>query len=248
MATLEQRERPTSSLLVAADPAALVNAQHRMIEDVAHKIELAKIEATEAKLMAETMTAARLGSAQAKALHKRATSRVGYLVKIKQALEAGYCMMPDMEGTTIAVRLDQIGPMPAARVARRWAGNVPDERPRGLPAGQGDYFSPRQEMGTQNTYTGKDSAGKDKFEEYSYAVSLRDPDGIDRRFMRPAVMSRTVQAMALKLFDEIACVKPADTRRRSTKPDPIVLGRIVDPHNKRVSAFMIAWFIDTAEL
>ena len=160
MTTLEQRERPTSSLLVAADPAALANAQHRMIEDVAHKIELAKIEATEAKLMAETMTVARLGSAQAKAMHKRATSRVGYLVKIKQALEAGYCMMPDMEGPTIAVRLDQIGPMPAARVARRWAGNVPDEKPRGLPMGQGEYHSPRQEMGTQKNLRGQGFGGQ----------------------------------------------------------------------------------------
>jgi hypothetical protein len=239
------------SLLIASDPQQLVAAQHALIGEMQTKIEAALGEARDAKEMRQKMLAAGLNPSQAKSIHGRATARVVYLTKIKDALQAGYVLMPDMPGEVIAVRTDRVGPSPAARRHHPWHQNVPRELPQNLPSGQGYYVSPRQNTATStSTHTGSD--GKLVKNTYRYATSLRDPDGLDRRFVKPAVIDRMSAAMLTNIFDEIVTVRGAGFASRAAERrkdrDPIVLGRVVDQRNKSVSAFLIAWFVDTEEL
>lgn len=232
------------TLIVATNPTELADAQHRMIADVDAKLKLAIAEAHEAKDMSNNMLAARLSPSQAKAIHKRATERCGYLARVKAALEAGYCMMPDMPGTVIAVRSARTTPSPSAKRWMTWSSNIPDERATAnLETGEGEYISPRQQL-EEEKFPVKNHKGEMEDKTHYRALSLRAPDGIDRRFMRPRVVKQLTAAMEHRIFDEIVCVSPANTRR--TSRDPIVLGRVVS--GRTVSAFLIAWFVDTAEL
>lgn len=237
------------TLIVASDAKELAAGQHSLIADIGGKIEAAKDEAKAAHDMVVQLREVRLGSAQAKRLHRRATARVGYLVKIKQALEAGYVMMPDMPAELVAVRTARHWPAPAAK---RWRSGgdwvVPQLPPSGEVAGDGEYKHPR--YATETTKRTREltrhdgSKYKDDYSE-SRAVEVCDPDGINRQFMRPEIMSRTAAAMTLKIFDEIATVTPTSTKRGRRGPDPIVLGRVVDPVSGKAAAFLIAWFVDT---
>lgn len=236
-----------SELLIASDPQELLQSQHKLIDEVGRKIELAKHEAKSSHDMMIQMREARLNVHEAKRLHTRATSRVTYLIKIKSALEAGYLMMPDMEGDIIAVRSNRSGPSPVARRAYKssWkttsVRSVPDEQSSFLPPGEGRYISPRQGIST----TSREIVdGSNKKTEYSTrAISLRNPDGLNIQFIRPEVISRTAGAMTHRIFDEIVTVRPVSSIRRRSR-DPIVLGRIIDKATRRCCAFMIAWFVD----
>lgn len=238
-----------TELLIASDPQELVDAQRSLIVSVDAKIQLAIKYARESHDMVETMKAARLSIATAKAMHKRATSRVVYLKNIKAALEAGYVMMPDIDGEIIAIRSDRKTPSPAARQHRKggWRNSVissvPDERSSGLLAGEGRYISPRQKVDISHARIPGNSGERDEYT--AHAVSLCDPDGLHRRFVRPEVISRTAGAMQRRIFDEIVTVRPAQTRHRCSL-DPIVLGRIIDKETKRCSAFPVAWFVEPA--
>lgn len=247
MATMEMTvPTTTDTLLVASDPHELAQAQHRMIAELGAKIDRAKEEARLAAQTKDAMVAARLSPKQAVVMHAKATARVTYLVKIKQALEAGYCMVPDMEGTVIAVRRNTVGPTAIARRERGSSWSVPDERGQGLPAGEGSYRSPTQII-SHRKVTENDYQGKPQQVNKYWADRIKDPDGIDRKFMRPEVMNRTARALADRLFDEVVTVKPWNSQQRRNR-DPIVLGRVVDTKNRTTAAFIIAWFIDTAEL
>lgn len=235
-----------SDIIIASDPKELVQAQRRMIVDIELKIGAAKVEAQQARDMHEQLQQVRLSPASAKALHRRATARVSFLTKVKSALERGYCMMPDLPGTIIGVRVDRLRPAGANQKWRDGGSfSVRDENPQGLPEGKGSYKSPRQTVHRQ-VVDRTDWQGKPVKVEQHRAVSLRDPDGLDRKFVRAEVISRTAGAMSLKLFDEIVCVDRVQSNRRDR--DPVVLGRIVDPANRRVCAFLIAWFVDMDEI
>src|SRR5258708_3572424 len=96
-----------SQLLVASTAEEMATAQSDLIGVAKTKIALAIDEAKQAHDMVEQMVAARMSPAIAKTMHRRATSRVTYLTKIRDALEAGYVMMPDLTGDIFAVRVDR---------------------------------------------------------------------------------------------------------------------------------------------
>ncbi|MGE0289361.1 MAG: hypothetical protein AB7I42_23985 [Bradyrhizobium sp.] len=235
-----------STLLIASDPTELVTAQNALIADVDAKRTAAIEEATAAHDMVESAKRGNISVAAAKTVHRRASSRVGYLTKIGQALRAGFVMMPDMPGDVVAVRVDRDAPSVAARRLYDWKSNIPGERSDSLPPGKGRYVSPSQGVHTQKVQV-KKSDGSIVSVDRHCAIELRNPDGLDRRFVRPEVMTRLAAAMTMKLFDEVVCIRPQSTKHRRSK-DPIVLGRIIDKATKTTSAFLIAWFMDKRDI
>lgn len=245
------RMEPEDRLLVAGSAEALAAAQRSLIEQTGHKIVLAIDEARLAAQMVDEMSRANLAPTAAKALHKRATERVTFLVKVKDALEAGYCMMPDMPGRVIAVRTTADYPRSEHKKwSERFAAPTMNAD-KSLSSGEGDYKSPtpdveREVRLVERGYRNPDgTVHKDK-EWFTRAVRLKDPDGIDRKFVRPEIVHRMSQAMALKIFDEVVCVDDSDNRTRRKSKDPIVLGRVVI--GTKACAFLIAWFVDPREL
>lgn len=214
------------------------------------KLEAAKEEARTTKNMADQMLSSRISpSSRLKALQRRATDRVTYLVKCRDALRAGYVMMPDMPGDVVAVRTNRTSPTPMARRAVRSQQEIPKHPPdAGLGPGIGRYVSPLQSVASTEEYEVErkrwdGSLYKEKARDY-WAHGLRDPDGLNKVFVKPQVVDRLTGAMSTLIFDEIVCVRPADTRRQSR--DPIVLGRVVN--GRQVAAFLIAWFVDPSEI
>lgn len=235
----------TDSLVIASDPAEMIAGQKFLIQSIESKRLAAIEDAKSAHDAKESMIAARLDVVAARCLHRRATARVVYLTKIETALRAGYVMMPDMPGDIVAVRVDRHLP---ERAARGWTQNwrPAEQSSQSLPAGVGRYVSPVPKHEISQRETGKYPDGKPRYERHTRAVALRDPFGLNHRFIRPEVLSRTSAAMLSMNFDEIVTVTPQDTRRKGR--DPIVLGRVVDNVNRTVAAFLIAWFCDTREL
>jgi len=89
----------------------------------------------------------------------------------------------------------------------------------------------------------KDSSGNVLSRSHTFATGFEEVD-FPISVARPLVMSATVEAMALKCFDEIG-VLPA----RRGKGDPIVLGIVKEKgrDGRRIS-FLIAWYVDTRDL
>lgn len=234
-----------SQLSIAANPEELAKAHRSLIEQMGNKIVAAKEEAGSAKIMADQMIGAGLSAKTAKAIHKRSTDRVTYLVKCKQALEHGYVMMPDMPGEVVAVRTNRDEPTAQERTRQSAQHRVPAHKAtNGLPGGMGRYVSPRQTMGSSASHEVErkrhDGTKYTETPRDHFAVALRDPDGLNTLFFKPLVIDRVTGAMSTIIFDEIVCVRPANRQRLSK--DPIVLGRIVN--GLRVAAFLIAWFCD----
>jgi hypothetical protein len=218
-----------------------------MIASTAAKIEQAKAEAQDAKRMRDQMRTAGIGSGPAERLHKRATERVGFLVKVKAALEAGYLLMPDMPGEVLAVRTSKDPAWPSKRFWGEYHGLTPTEPANHrLPPGEGWYANPNPD--TQFRTVNDPVSGKFLRDEIR-ATMLRDPSGIDHKFLKPAIIDKMTGAMTRHIFDEIVCVGAKPTKSPTptrADPDPIVLGRVVS--GRQVAAFLIAWFVDLSEL
>lgn len=160
--------------------------------------------------------------------------------------------MPDMPGEIIAVRTNAHEPTPDAQTLRAgWSASVvPDHRAaKNLPIGEGYYASPRPVTQSRTDKVKHKRENGTFYEEetrYHKAIALRDPFGVNRRFMRPQIIDKTTGAMMQGIFDEIVCVKPVATSRGRKANDPIVLGRVIGP--KGVSAFLIAWFVESNDI
>jgi hypothetical protein len=228
-------------LLIASDPHELLREQHRLIASVECKRTQALAEARDAEKMVDQMMTARMDWKPAARLQDRATDRVRFLTKVKSALEAGYVMMPDMPGEVLAIRTEN----PRLGDRRWWReGDIkPLPAKHTLPIGEGRYVSPRP---TEAVQTNQDPTTK-RWITSRRATEIRDPDGLDRKFLKPAVVDRMTGAMARGIFDEIVCVgaRPVPGRKVRDR-DPIVLGRVLS--GKQAAAFLIAWFVDPAEL
>lgn len=232
-----------NELLIADNPADMAKAQHSLIASTKNKVAEAIQDATDAKLMRDQMRTAKMNDLPAARLHEKATERVCFLTKVQAALEAGYLMMPDMPGEVLAVRTDKETP----KHCWRWSRSKPDMHPANpkLPVGVATYKSPRPSIEARFI---EDPAHRDSHSEFK-PVRLRNPDGIDHKFLKPQVIERTTGAMVKGIFDEIVCVgaKRHNAPTKTLKdPDPIVFGRVIS--KKQVACFLIAWFMDPTDL
>jgi len=180
-----------------------------------------------------------------------ARDRVKFYTKCRLAAQAGYCVVPNMPATLFAIRTKKSFP----RGHASWESDLV-QRSEAPAAGEGEYkdaqptTSRRSGPGSQPGETITFSSAED-WQEIEFPISIA----------RPAVMSAAAQAMALKVFDELAIVlgnsdplTKAPTRaRRRGRGDPILLGIVRKPGDKshwydpRVS-FLIAWDLDTSDL
>lgn len=181
---------------------------------------------------------------------KIAKDRCRFYEKCRLAAEAGYCIVPNIPATLFAIRTTKWHP----RWQARWPGEL-TQRSEAPPAGEGEYFDadpicvtrsgPGSKPGETITFT-----TAEEFAEIEFPISVA----------RPSVMTATAEAMAMKVFDELAvCVGGSDpltqdSQRsdRKRKGDPLVLGIVRKPgrstwNDSRVT-FLIAWHVNTADI
>lgn len=226
--------------LVARNPVEMQNAQADLVVWLKNKIIEIEIEYRDLDAALNEAVSAGWGlDALRKQLNKTAKQEEFYR-KLLAAVEAGYTIIPDIPVEVFAIRVERAAPRGgnvSSDYSARYA--VPnDEKPDKLAAGQGDYVSPVPDVWRHET------AMKRK-DETTYTRHVASPSGFrdvvfPLRAARVEVMSATKEAMALKVFDQVA-ICPA-----KRKADPLIIGQVVGP--KQTISFIIAWHLDLNQL
>ena len=169
---------------------------------------------------------------------------VTFYQKIKEAVVAGYYIVPPFPMDIIAVRTDAM--YPPDKYTSEYVDDVERQvQPAdALPVGEGDYksshtmarytdFGPveRQADGTKKQVPGFVTGG---WKEFDFPFKL----------VKPQLLESLTEAMKAKIFDQIGIMRP-----QAAKVDPIILGQILSPNTRRPPVtFFIAWWLDTKDI
>ncbi len=184
---------------------------------------------------------------------KKAQARVVFYEKVKAALEAGYCIMPDLPVQLLAIRTDRRKPNSKVK-SSRWQhpeDDLPKIKPRALPTGEGRYVDPTPFVERWHREE-PDKDGRMVRTNFASAVDFDEELDFPMRLVKPQILDDTGRALALKLFDEIGILPAVQRKGMSamTTSDPVVVGRIVrkEGNQRKVLTFLISWWIDTSQI
>ena len=231
--------------VLALTPAQMRPAQEGLIAWAQEKLRALNAEADEQDRAMED--AARFPFSNQRAQWARelnkTTKTIAYYDKIRQALEAGYIIVPDFPVDVFAVRTKTETPTGSytASYPRR-EGTAFTQQAKALPPGEGRYVSDDVRGEGEEVKT-KDAQGRE-VTKYRYTASEFRDVAIPARLVRPEILDATHRALLLKVFDEVGLVG-------QPRQDPIIVGKIIDPRDKykqRRVSFFIAWWLDTATL
>lgn len=230
----------------ATTPLEMSQAQDSLIAWAKWKIGKMKQEAEE---LAENLAIAIKNKWKTDTLRRHsalAAKRVTFYEKIKAALEAGYCIVPNFPIDLFAIRTNRKKPRSKWYFGSYEAGSFQFLQPAAkLPVGEGEYKSANPLVKTDvNTEV------KDGITKKCYAEHATDFDDVEFpiQMAKPKIMEVTSRAMALKIFDQFGLFAPGTG-------DPIITGEIVDPRNtarftthiRRVT-FIVAWHLNVSDL
>lgn len=231
--------------LVARNPVEMQNAQADLTVWLKNKIVEIEIEINDLDAALNEAVSAGWGLDALKRQLNKTTRNQEFYRKLLAAVEAGYTIIPDIPVEVFAIRVeratprgDQVGSDHSPRYA------IPnDEKPDSLSVGQGEYVSPVPEVWRHETTMKR----KD---ESTYTRYLASPSEFrdvvfPLRAARVEVMSATKDAMAHRIFDQVA-ICPA-----KRKADPLIIGQILGPYNgysQKCISFIIAWHLNLNEL
>lgn len=234
--------------LSATTPSEMVEAHCSMISWARQKIEVLKGQAEELRVAFEHAKRCKWKWDTLKRHYDLMVRRVTFYEKIRSALEAGYCIVPNFPVTLFAIRTTSKKPRhDGGYYAHARAHNF-EQDAKVLPQGEGEYKNPQPLVRCGTTPKEFDHGTYKEKKHWCWADAWEALE-FPANMARLHVMHAADRAMALKIFDEVGML-PADHKRN---PDPLLIGRIIDPRppgwgdKKRVS-FMIAWHIDTSTI
>jgi len=250
------QQEPDDIVVVANTSEEMEAAQLSLIGWVTKRIALCEAEAAEAAANVELAKKRKWKVSPFQKISKEADSKVVYYKKMRRALELGYTIMPDLPGILMCVRTSQTSPR-RNEVKVSWGErNLPDAETSCAPEGEGAYVAPQIKFTRWDTKIKRPGTEIVDTTNYARAHSFDFEVDFPVKLVKPQILEQTDKAMLLKIFDEIVVVVPEGSSQnkrqvlRSTRPDPIVLGRIVrNEGSKRIScAFLITWWLDTRSL
>jgi hypothetical protein len=230
----------------ATTPLEMSQAQDSLIAWCGQKIEAMKREASE---LAENLAIAIKNKWKTDILRRHsalASKRVTFYEKIKAALEAGYCIVPNFPIDLFAIRTDRKKPKSKWYFGSYEGGSWNFMQPSAqLPVGEGEYKSVHPLVQTNVDTETKDGVTKKHYSEHATDF---DEVTFPIQMAKPKIMESVSRAMALKIFDQIGLFAQGTG-------DPIITGEIVDPrsangnptNNRRVT-FIIAWHLNVRDL
>lgn len=224
--------------LLAQRPAEMEAAQNNLIQWAAGKIEATQIELAEAEKNYEIARKNKWRSSPFARIVSTAKRKIGFYEKVRQALEAGYYIVPPFPVDLFAIRTDKTYPDRKSST-RQYEDR--SQNAKRLPQGKGCYVSPVPEVwGTE--FEDTDSDGKQIVKTDWRATTFQDV-GFPFSLVKPAVLERVGKVMKEKLFDQLGAL-PA-----FAKADPVVVGQILHWHPSRPPVtFFVSWWLDTADL
>ncbi len=236
---------PQNLRLVALDPAALQNSQKQLIDWCDRKIVEVQAEVDDFDKNLQIAKASKWNTARPKAALRVALGRLTFYEKIRDALMAGYYIVPNFPCDIFAIRTGTIGPEGVSidKYENYQNRYVPNDRAEDLmPTGIGDYVNPQPAYHNSSYPVKVDD--KDKHRNRLILEGWKD---VDFPFVlaKPEVLTATQRAMAMKVFDTLG-VCP-----QTKKSDPLVIGKIKAPkrgYQQKEVSFLVAWFLDTEVL
>lgn len=220
--------------LTATIPQEMVESQTQLIEWC--NIKVASIQA-DVKELEQAVDHAVKSKWSASALRNqlaKAKKTLIYYVKVREALNEGYYIVPNFPVQLFAIRTKKEEPQGYSTYW--WATHEQDSQQ--LQQGEGEYRNPFPVI--QRTKS-KDEQGRESVE--SYPVAWGDVE-FPITMAKPVIMQATSRAMALQIFDEIGVFPP------TKKEDPVIIGRIKLKHGgiSKTVSFMIAWHLNTNQI
>lgn len=235
-------------VVIAKSASEMEVAQKSLVGWVDNRITGLLQELTEAETNLELAKKSKWRTAPWKKAVDDVNGRVVYYEKMKEALLAGYVIIPDLPAGLIAVRTTE--KQPAHKTHKAGYSNMflPSAKTDSPPVGEGAYVSPEI-----NYDRGSDTTTENDRKVTRHWAMAESFQGVDfpMTLVKPQILEETNRAMALNVFDEIGILPAGLTRRQMLKGvDPIVLGRIVRTEGKQriACAFLITWWISTATL
>ena len=239
------QEEPLS--LVAVTPSDIAPAQAKLKAWCDRKIQELRVERSDLLDNAKIAKDHGWSHENLLAMANKVEQRIGYYLKLKEAVSAGYVIVPNFDLDVIAVRVNNRKPRHASD---DWnASSLHEVAPQLLPSGEGRYVSGKA-LVTSHKYKTANAKNeiveKTNYQRVGYIEDIEFPVAA----VKPIVMEATARAMSLRLFDRIGIVK-------NRKADPIIVGQLVDPRGSntrfahgpdRVLSFFVAWWIDVDTL
>jgi hypothetical protein len=251
--TVESKPRETNVLVVAEHPAELQAAQASLVGWADSRLAVLRADKATAETDLEAAKSHKWRSAPFRKVVSMVSNEIDYVEKMKLALEAGYCIVPNFPVDVIAIRIGNGRSPGGGSSTAGWRSSLSDfeQTTDALPAGQGEYVDrfPERRITKEDAKNNK----REAITQYrAVPTEFRDPR-FPVHMAKPRVLEATSRAMVLKCFDRIG-VLPG----RKRKADPIVVGQIIKPnkpgyekenHNHtQITSFLIAWWIDTRDL
>lgn len=234
-----------NTTLVALTPAEMPAAQSELRGWLDRKIETVQQELAEAEENLKIAITRKWRQTAFRNLIARTKRLITYYEKLRVAVGEGFLIIPSMQCDVFAVRTERTDNNRGWMRSRQVADNVAAEA---LPVGEGQYVSPESDTKRVGTTNEEFADGEKYKQDWFIGTDLHDV-AFPVSVIKPHVMDKTGQAMALKVFDEIGVVLPQGMTVRSRKADPFIVGRIRDPRQFRPpQTFFIAWWLDTRSL
>lgn len=239
-------------VVLARDPHEMAVSQEALTEWFENRVELAQQELDNAETNLALAKKNKWRTRGWQDQVRLSKGRVVFYEKCRAAVEAGYCIIPDLPAEIFAIRTKRKRPS-ANRVSRiGWQPAPRNQQSDGSPQGEGEYRSPEAftESHSREVPAGKDHQGKPRTntEITTWASDFDAPD-FPMKVVRQEILDATGKATALKLFDELGVLGGRRAQRRAS--DPIVTGRIVRKDSGGATVgltFLVAWWVDTRDL
>lgn len=229
--------------VTASTPQEMVNSQNDLIAWCGGKITSLVAEKTE---LESDIARAKSNKWRVKPLVRtvgRLEKSIEFYVKMRTALERGYCIVPNFPCDVFAVRVEG-NPEGKPSV---WASKF-EQSSQSLPEGDGEWRNPFPRIG--DTVKNETEGGKEVWKPATYPKKWQEDMDFPISMAKPQIMDLTQVAMQGKFFDELGFSPSKAVLRK--KGDPMILGRILMPQfgwaARKIVSFLIAWHIDTRTL
>lgn len=233
---------PEDLQLTATQPGEIRQSQEMLIDWCERKVAALTFDHDELKTSYEHALKHKWKSSTLKRHMEMAGKRREFYSKIKSALEAGYCIVPNFPVTVFAIRNDRTKPLKMVTFDH-WSQHR--QRAGALPEGEGDYKNPLPQVRQREITYQKDGQTVKKMEYYADDFQAID---FPIQMAKPRIMEATTRAMALHVFDEFGILP------EQKKADPLIVGHILNPkapswdRGNGMVTFIVAWHLDTRSL
>lgn len=237
------------AVLVAHTPAEMRVANEYLVAWCDRKIDALSKEAADLTENIAIAAKRKWATTPLERARNRVAKQVTFYEKIRAAVQAGYCILPDFPIDVFAIRTSRQAPR--ENLTRgHGSGSQPNVQETNAPdIGEGVYVSPTARTKSRTlpnpAATSQTPEWQKKITE-RWAAAFQDAD-FPFKLAKPRILEATDRAMALNVFDELG-VLPA-----RPQADPMVIGRIVCRDGsarwqRKTLSFLVTWFLDTRDL